>query len=117
MIARFRIAAKAAALAALSFPQLAVAAEGECFTGADVLAWSEAQQDSYFQASVTMIGIVATQVEGKEHIADCIDGWYGGGDASQPKRSAHIRQAMQAIPQYHPQATILAVITQECGEF
>lgn len=117
MIARFPAATKAAVLLALSFPQLTAAAEGGGFTGADVLAWPEADQEGYFQASVTMIGIVATQVEGKEHIADCIDGWYGGGEQALPKRAARIRQAMQALPQYHPQATILAVIVQECGEF
>lgn len=89
----------------------------EEFTSAHVLNWSDEQQDGYFQASVTMIGIVATQVKGREHIADCIDGWFGGGDASQPKRSARIRDVMKGLPDYHPQAVILAVIEKECGEF
>ena len=64
-----------------------------------------------------MIGIVATQVPGRERIANCIDAWHGGGDQSQPARSAQIRKAMQSLPGYHPQAVILAVVQKECGSF
>lgn len=117
MVTRFRLLTKAMALVALGFPQVVAGQENGGFTGADVLKWTEAQQSNYFQTSVTMIGIVATQVEGREHIANCIDGWYGGGEQALPKRAARIRQVMEAMPQYHPQATILAVIAQECGEF
>lgn len=92
-----------------------VAANG--FTSADVLKWSEAEQDSFFQTSVTMIGIVATQTGEHTHIAECIDGWYGGGDASQPQRSERILEVMQSLPEYHPQAVILVVIEKECGKF
>ena len=114
MIAFKTAAANAVLAAALGFPQL-VSADG--FTGADVLGWSQEAQDSFFQTSVTMIGIVATRRPDTAHIAECIDGWYGGGDASQPQRSARIREVMQGLPQYHPQAVILAVIEKECGEF
>lgn len=117
MVTRFHAAAKVMALAALSFPQFASAQESSGFTGAQVLEWAEGQQNAYFQASVTMIAIVATQVKGREHIANCIDGWYGGGDASQPQRSARILEVMQAMPQYHPQAIVLAVIEDACGDF
>lgn len=117
MVTRFPAFAKALTLAILSFPRLASAQEGSGTTGADVLAWTEAQQDSFFQISVAMVGIVATQVDGREHIADCINGWYGGGDASQPQRSARIREVMQAMPQHHPQVIVLAVIEDVCAEF
>jgi hypothetical protein len=114
MIAGFRSTAKALTLAALTFPQLAVADE---FTGADVLAWTEAQQDSYFQTSVTMIGIVATQVAGREQIANCIDGWYWKGEGADPEKNASIREAMQRFPETYPQALILAVVEKACGQF
>lgn len=117
MIARFPAATQAAVLAALSFPQLTAAAEGEGFTSAAVLAWSEAQQDSYFQTSITMIGIVATQVEGREQIASCIDSWYWKGDSSDPEKNALIREAMQRFPDLYPQAMVLAVVEQACGKF
>lgn len=105
---------KAACVLALSFPQ-ALLAEG--FTAGDVLEWGTSSQDSYFQTSVMMIAIVATQTGQHDHIAECIDGWYGGGDASQPKRSARILSVMESLPDYHPQALILAVIEKECGKF
>lgn len=114
MVTRFRTSAKAITLAALSFPQIAAA---QSFTGADVLGWPEESQNSFFQTSVTMVGIVASQVEGHEHIAECIDNWYGGGEASLPQRVGRIREVMQAMPEYHPQIIILAVIEDACGEF
>lgn len=102
-------------LAALAFYPQVLSAGG--FTSADVLNWDKEAQDSYFQTSVTMIAIVATQTGEHDAIAKCIDGWYGGGDASQPQRSARIRSVMEGLPNYHPQALILAVIEKECGDF
>lgn len=96
---------------------LALPASAESFTSADVLEWDEEQQAGYFQTSVTMIGIVATQVDGSEHIANCIDAWFGGPVEGAEKRAARIREVMQGIPEYHPQAVILAVIEKECGKF
>lgn len=87
------------------------------FTSKDVLAWSGTAQDSFFQTSVTMIAIVATQTGQHDHIAQCIDTWYGGGPESQPQRSARLREVMENLPNHHPQAVILAVIEKECGEF
>lgn len=82
-----------------------------------MLEWSEHEQESYFQSSVMMIAIVATQTGEHTHIAECIDGWMGGGDQSVPKRAERIRNVMETIPQYHPQAVILAVIEEACGDF
>jgi len=107
MINVLRGPGKAILAACLICPQTSYA---EKFNSADVLEWSEEAQDSFFQTSVTMIGIVATQTGEHGHIAECIDGWYGGGDESQPKRSARIRDVMQGLPEYHPQAVVLAVI-------
>ena len=114
MITKKAVLANAAALVLASYPHQILA---DTFTAADVLEWSEESQDNYFQISVTMIGIVATQTGDHNHIAECIDSWYGGGDASQPQRSMRIREVMQALTDYHPQAVILAVVEDACGDF
>lgn len=114
MITHKALLLNAFVLVLTSFPQIS-AADG--FTSADVLEWSEENQNGFFQASVTMIGIVATQTGEHDHIAECIDSWYGGGDESQPQRSARILEVLESLPEYHPQAIILAVIEKECGEF
>ena len=41
----------------------------DTFTSAKVLEWSEKSQNSLFQDSITMIGIVASQMTEKAHIA------------------------------------------------
>lgn len=110
MIARNWIAANAAALAFLTCPQL-LSADG--FTSAQVLEWGESSQNALFQNSITMAGIVATQV--RPDIARCIDGWYSAGQIEQ--RQAQIRDALQLYPDHHPQAIILAVIEKACGQF
>ena len=114
MISVLKAFGKAFVAACLICPQLSMAEE---FTSEDVLEWDESSQDSYFQTSVMMIAIVATQTGEHDHIAECIDTWFGGGDASQPQRFARIRSVMEGLPSYHPQALILAVIEKECGEF
>jgi hypothetical protein len=95
----------------------AAAASADGFTSADVLKWSEESQNSFFQSSVNMIGLVATQIEGRDHIAECIDSWFGGAVVGAEQRAARIREVMQGIPEYHPQAVILAVVEKECGDF
>ncbi len=114
MIARKSRLAKIALVVSLSFPQ-PILAQGTI--SAEVLEWSAESQDSFFQTSVMMIAIVATQTGEHGHIAECIDGWYGGGPRSQSQRSARIREVMQTLPHVHPQAVILAVIQSECGDF
>ena len=114
MITPKALIANAALMFAASFPQLVSA---ESFTAADVLEWSEGQQNGYFQTSVTMIAIVATRMERNAHIAECIDRWHGGGEESLPARAAQIREVMEGLTEYHPQVVILAVIQKECGKF
>ncbi len=114
MITKKAALANAAALFLASYPHQILA---QATTASDVLEWSAESQDSFFQTSVMMIAIVATQTGEHGHIAECIDGWYGGGDASQPQRSERIREVFRTLPDYHPQAVILAVIEEACGDF
>lgn len=114
MITLKDILTKSVVALGLTFPQPILADD---FTAADVLEWSADVQDSYFQTSVMMIAIVATQTGEHHQIAECIDHWHGGGNQSQPMRSAAIREVFDRLPNYHPQALILAVIEKECGNF
>ncbi len=95
-------------------PQL-VSADG--FTGADLLEWSDEGQNNYFQTSITMIGVVATQTGNHSHIAACIDDWYWEGDVAKPENNEMIRAAMQRFPDLYPQAIVLAVVEKQCGKF
>lgn len=87
----------------------------EEFASAKVLEWDRSAQNSLFQSSITMIGIVAAQMEEKSHIARCIDQWYAADSIE--KRQDQIRNAMARFPTYHPQAVILAVVEKACGKF
>ena len=89
----------------------------DSFTSADVLEWDEEGQRSYFQTSVTMIGIVATRTRDHDHIAACIDAWHGGAVVGAEQRASQIRSRMAELPDYHPQVIIQAVIETECGDF
>lgn len=114
MNSNYSLVRKLIAALFVAYPQISLA---DGFTGADVLNWTEQQQNNYFQTSVTMIGIVATQVEGREQIAECIDGWYWKGEAADPANNAFIRDAISRYPDLYPQAVILAVVEKNCGKF
>ena len=81
------------------------------FTGKDFASWTEAGQDSFIQASVTMAGVVLSRVEPAK--ARCVDAWYSNENKSQ--RNASVRDIIKAYGDYHPSGTILAIIEQECG--
>lgn len=111
MVARKHLIAKAFALALVTYPQLVSAAD--MFTSESVLTWEERDQNALFQSSITMIGIVATQV--RPDIARCINDWYSASMIA--RRQEHIRDVMRQYPDHHPQAIILAVIEKACGQF
>lgn len=87
----------------------------EGFTGEEFATWSEASQDSFIQTSLTMAGIIGTQV--KPAISHCIDGWYFADDAAKSRLNQSIRGTIIQYADYHPNSVILAVIQEECGEF
>jgi len=96
----------------LTYPQLSVA---ETFTSAEVLRWQESSQNALFQNSITMAGIVATQV--RPSIAACINDWYGADEETGQMRYDEIREVLARFPEHHPQAIILAVVEKACGQF
>lgn len=84
----------------------------EAFTGADFATWETAAQDSFIQTSITMAGVVFTQVAPEK--SACVDNWYlGSGQKS--ARNAHIRKTIAQYDGYHPSGTILAILLEACG--
>lgn len=83
------------------------------YTSAEFLERTIESQDAFMQTSVTMIGVVATQV--RPEIAHCIDDWYGG-DAMD-RRNNFIRSVMREHSEFHPSGVVLAVVQRECGRF
>ena len=92
------------------FPQIS---QGAGFTSADLLKWKGASQNSFFQTSIGMAGVIASQ--NRREAARCIDQWYFADKAVQQRRNEHIRSVLEQNPSYHPQATILAIIRKACG--
>lgn len=84
----------------------------DSFTGADFATWETAAQDSFIQTSVTMAGVVMTQVAPEK--STCIDGWYLGG-GQKAVRNAQLRETIVQYDSYHPSGTILAVLLDVCG--
>lgn len=83
------------------------------FTGTDFAEWSEEEQDGYIQTSVTMVGVVMTQI--RPEVSRCIDGWYWG-DGRKAERNAFIRETITGhAVDYHPAGTILAILIDQCG--
>lgn len=114
MINALRVCGKAFLGACLIYPQLSHAQD---FTSADVLEWDQEAQDSYFNTSVGMIAILATQTGSHGHIADCLNDWYWTDDGNDPAKNDLIRDVMNGLRDYHPQAVIIAVVEKHCGTF
>ena len=87
------------------------AAEG--FTGSDFAEWPQASQNGYIQTSVTMAGVVMTQI--RPEFSRCIDQWYLG-DGRKEERNRFIRETITGhAASYHPAGTILAILMDQCG--
>ena len=87
------------------------AAQG--FTGSDFADWSEENQNGYIQTSVTMAGVVMTQI--RPEFSRCTDQWYLG-DGRKEERNRFIRETITGhAASYHPAGTILAILMDQCG--
>ena len=84
----------------------------DVFTGREFASWAVASQDSYIETSVTMAGVVLTQV--KPQAATCVNDWYFK-DRVWERRNPEIRKQIVAHAESHPSGVILAVIFQACG--
>ncbi|WP_320240876.1 hypothetical protein [Cognatiyoonia sp. IB215182] len=84
----------------------------QAFTGADFSTWETSAQDSYIQTSLTMAGVVFSQVDPEK--SACIDNWYLG-EAQKADRNTYIRNTIAEYGSYHPSGTILAILLEACG--
>lgn len=87
----------------------------EGFTAEKFLQFNQAAQASYFQTSVTMAGVIATQT--RKDLARCIDDWYFGSSETTQKRNASMLALMKKYPKHHPSGIIAAAINKACGSF
>lgn len=76
------------------------------------MGWSVEAQDGYIQTSITMAGVVLSQLQPDK--SQCIDAWYLT-NGQKEVRNATIRDAVKSYPDFHPSGTILAILIQECG--
>lgn len=90
-----------------------VAAKAETTT-ADFLKWEPGQQEAFFQATISMTGVIASQ--SNPEIARCLDQWYFVDDQTRQKRNQEILKLMPQFETFIPTAVILAVINDVCGE-
>ena len=90
------------------YPHISAA---ETFQSSDVLAWPEEKQRGYFTTSVTMVGVIASQIDRNQ--SRCIDAWYV---IEEGKDHVNLLNAMHKHASIHPQGIILWVIQNQCGK-
>nr|WP_321361391.1 hypothetical protein [uncultured Hyphomonas sp.] len=88
-------------------------AYAEDFTSRHVLAWEKAQQDTYFQTSIAMASIVAS--ENDEAKSECIANWYFETDEKRHSANEELRSYLSKYPDSHPGAIVLAAVIKHCG--
>ncbi len=98
------------AMVFLVYPQEMRAAE-DIFTSREFLTWPEEKQDGYFQISVTMATVIATQAQ--SNAASCLNEWYF---KDVDKQNQHMREVLRDHPDFHPSGTIFAIIQKACGD-
>lgn len=96
-----------AGLPCVMYPQIS-SAQG--FDGSKLLLWDQKNQNSYIQVSVTMAGVIASQVD--RTMARCIDDWHGRQEANGYRQ---IRESIGKSPTYHPQGVILLALRKACN--
>ncbi|MEP5730203.1 MAG: hypothetical protein ABJL67_12640 [Sulfitobacter sp.] len=77
--------------------------------------FTPAQQHSIVRNAIIMTGVIASQAEPK--IATCLDDWYSDSSEQMRDRESEIIGTMHDLPEYVPEAIILAVIEKACGKF
>lgn len=84
---------------------------GEQLTNKALLDASPAQQKSFISNATVMAGLIAAQ--NKPGQAECIDSWYA---KNEKNNFSPILDTMKRLPNYHPNAVLLAMLEKSCGE-
>lgn len=77
------------------------------------LGWSYKSQANFFQTSITMAGVVFTDID--KGISKCISDWYFEGEGQMDKRNRQILKTMAKYPDHHPSGVVMAFINKACG--
>lgn len=92
----------------------AAQAQADEFTGHVFNTWSDEAKTSFVEISVTMAAMVAGQTN--PTVGRCYSDWYFDDSGTQNARRAEILTAINGFPDYHPSATLLAVLGRNCGK-
>lgn len=87
----------------------------EDFTGQDLLRESKASQYAFVSTSIGMATMIAGQKN--RNLSECIARWYWDDPRGDNARNDEILSVVAKLPDYPPQATLLAVIEKACGAF
>jgi len=83
-------------------------------TTADFLKWERKAQDSFFQISISMAGVIASQV--RPEMAKCIDDWYYGDQSLESQHHTEILEIMSDYLEFKPHAVLLGYLEAICGK-
>ena len=83
-------------------------------TTADFLKWERKSQESFLQISISMAGVIASQI--KPEASKCLDQWYFTSEELQSKRHDEILEIMPQYKDFDPHAFLLAYLEQACGK-
>ena len=83
-------------------------------TTADFLKWERKSQESFLQISISMAGVIASQIKPKA--SKCLDEWYFTSEELQSKRHDEILEIMPQYKDFDPHAFLLAYLEQACGK-
>lgn len=84
-------------------------------TTADFLAWDRDAQESFFEISMSMLTVIAAQVQ--PEIASCINDWYYADQELKRKRQEEILEAMPNWLEYGPTEVLLGYVEGACEQF
>lgn len=82
------------------------------FTSAEFLKASPTAQKNFIGNAAITAGLIAAQ--NKKGQAECLNQWYKTNEKNSFKV---VLDAMRKLPNYDPNAVILAVFQKECGDF
>lgn len=84
-------------------------------TTADFLKWEKKSQEAFMQNSISMAGVIASQIN--PEISKCLDKLYFKSENTAKERNQDILSLMPKYAEFRPQAFIMAYIEDICGRF
>lgn len=101
-------------LSTFAIQKPAYAQNGEGFTGADLMRWSESGRFGYLDNVIGMMAVVFAQAE--TGYGACIGDWYFKDVSSQMIARQEIENVLARFPNHDPRGAIIALVQRECGE-